>query len=119
MLALEQLAPDLIVRAIAQPQQDRRIDGMRDDHRPDPGHPAQPCQIHAPRTVNVLDHLTDEPADILARRRVVQQHAILDKGVVGLRNPSRVVLVQMHLEDVDIHLVCDDEEGNEEKCAEA
>ena len=119
ILALEQLASNIIVRAVAQPQQYRRIDGMRDHDCLNPGHPAQPRQVHRPRAEHVLDHLAHESADVFARRRVVKQHPVFDERVVRFCDPSRVVLIEMHLEDVDAHLVRDDEKSDDEENAGA
>ena len=91
---------------------------MRNDYSLDGRHPAQPRQVHAPRAEHILDHLTHESTDVLPRRRVVEQHLVLHQRVVCLGDPPGVVLVQMHPEDIDEHLIadhqeCDDQEGGE------
>ena len=103
------MTSNLIIRAITQPQQDRRIHGVRNDHSSDARHTAQPRQIHRPWTEYVLYHLAHETPDVLAGRWVVEEHAVLDQRIVRLRDPAGIILVQMHPEDVHTHLPDDNQ----------
>ena len=88
---------------------------MGDHDGPDARRTAQPSHVHAPWAEHILDHLADEPANVFACCRVMQQHLVLDEGIVRLGDPARVILVQMHAEDVDAHLSGDDQQGDDEE----
>ena len=118
LFAFKQLGADLVIGRIAQPQQNWRVDRVGDDNGPYACCTAKPSQVHCPWAEHVFDHLADKPTNVLTGRRVVQEHAVLDQSVVGLGNPSRIVLVQVHAKDVHAHLTGDDETSDDKKRGE-
>lgn len=88
---------------------------MRYDHSFDTSRSTQPCQINRSWAEYIFDHLAHKPTNVLTGRRVVQEHAVLDQRVVGLRNPPSIVLVQVHPEDVNAHLPSDDQKGDDQE----